>query len=118
MKWLKELAAKLRAKLAAPLRARLCADLALAVALVAAASPAHAQAVLGGGGGGGALSAIIQWFMQNIAVGLVMGAVIMIGLIAMAGRLGLLIVAGVCVGAVIIGNYSTIATTLTSAFGG
>ena len=96
----------------------------LAVALVAtstlpAAHVAYAQAVIGGGGGGGGLlNGIIQWFMQNIAIGLIGAAVIFVGILAMAGRLGLLIIAGVVCGALIIGNWSTIASTITSGFGG
>lgn len=96
-----------------PANARLVLALA---ALVAMAGRAQAQAIIGGGGGGGLLTSVITWVMSNIMVGLVMAAVLFIGVLIMAGRAGLLIICGVAVGALIIGNYQTIATTLTSGF--
>jgi len=74
---------------------------ALALTLAAAsASPAVAQAV--GGGGAGWLSRLWQTFLTNVAPGLGIAAIAVIGILALGARLGLIIVCGVVVGIYIV----------------
>jgi type IV secretory pathway VirB2 component (pilin) len=79
---------------------------ALAVALALAAGPAAAQ--VGGGGNAGWLSGLWQAFLTNVAPGLGIAAIAVIGILALGARLGLIIVCGVVVGIYIITHADTI----------
>jgi type IV secretory pathway VirB2 component (pilin) len=67
--------------------------------------------------GGGLLQTAVQWFYQNFALGIVMAAVFFAGILLMAGRIGWVLAVGICAGAVVIGNYATIASSLMGAGG-
>jgi type IV secretory pathway VirB2 component (pilin) len=64
------------------------------------------------GGGGGLLQTAVTWFFSNFALGIVMVAVIFAGIMLMAGHMRWPLAIGICAGAVIIGQYATIASAL------
>lgn len=74
-----------------------------------AVEPAYAQIAIGGGGGAGLLSQVIQWFITNIAQGLIMIAVVFAGVLLMFARHSLAGVALMVIGAIVISQYATIA---------
>ena len=76
--------------------------------LCLATSPALAQ-VAGGGGNTGLLSQVINWFVTNIAQGLIAAGVIFIGCLLLFGRHTLAGVAVMVIGALVIANYATLA---------
>lgn len=72
------------------------------------AAPAYAQ-IAGGGGNTGLLSQVINWFTTNIAEGLIAAGVLLVGCLLLFGRHSLAGVAVMVIGALVIGNYATIA---------
>lgn len=80
-----------------------------ALALCLATSPAFAQIGGIGGAGGGLLSQIINWFVTNIAQGLIMAGVLFVGGLLLFSRHSLAGIAVVVIGALVIANYATIA---------
>ncbi|MGE4043372.1 MAG: TrbC/VirB2 family protein [Acetobacteraceae bacterium] len=83
---------------------------AIALALTLAATDAFAQ--IAGGGGAGVLSGLWQFFLQNVAPGLGIAAIAVIGILAMGARLGLIIVCGIVIGIYVINHADTIYTTI------
>ncbi len=80
----------------------------LALVLASAlALPAFAQAV-GGGGDAGWLRGLWQTFLQNIAPGLGIAAIAVVGILAMGARLGLIIVCGIVIGIYIVNHADQI----------
>ena len=67
---------------------------------------AHAQV---GGGGSGAINSLTQWFMQNIARGLVMLGIIAVALGLFVMRFSAGVIASVVAGGIILANADTIA---------
>jgi type IV secretory pathway VirB2 component (pilin) len=84
------------------------AGVAIGGLLCLAISPALAQ-VAGGGGNTGLLSQVINWFVTNIAQGLIAAGVIFIGCLLLFGRHTLAGVAVMVIGALVIANYATLA---------
>ena len=76
--------------------------------LCLATSPGLAQ-VAGGGGNTGLLSQVINWFVTNIAQGLIAAGVIFIGCLLLFGRHTLAGIAVMVIGALVIANYATLA---------
>jgi type IV secretory pathway VirB2 component (pilin) len=76
--------------------------------LCLATSPAFAQ-VAGGGGNTGLLSQVINWFVTNIAEGLIAAGVIFVGCLLLFGRHTLAGIAVMVIGALVIANYATLA---------
>ena len=72
------------------------------------AAPAYAQ-IAGGGGNTGLLSQVINWFTTNIAEGLIASGVLLVGCLLLFGRHTLAGIAVMVIGALVIGNYGTIA---------
>jgi hypothetical protein len=68
---------------------------------------AHAQGI-GGGGGGGLLAPMITWFMQNIALGVIIMALIGCGIAVMCGYRNVMVLAGIAVGSAIVGHAAEI----------
>ena len=81
---------------------------AVAVALVALPELAHAQGV-GGGGGAGIITSIVQWFMQNVARGLVMLGIVVIAVLLFMQRFSAGVIASVVGGGLILANADAIA---------
>lgn len=79
---------------------------AIAFALSLVASQAFAQ--IGGGGAGGVFQGLWQFFLQNVAPGLGIAAIAVIGILAMGARIGLIIVCGIVLGIYIINHADTI----------
>jgi type IV secretory pathway VirB2 component (pilin) len=79
-----------------------------AVAAVVLLAPdlAHAQV---GGGGSGVIQQIIQWFMTNVARGLVMLGIIAVAIGMFVMRFSIAFIASVVVGGLILANADTIA---------
>jgi type IV secretory pathway VirB2 component (pilin) len=73
-----------------------------------ATSTAFAQ-VAGGGGNTGLLSQVINWFVTNIAEGLIAAGVIFVGCLLLFGRHTLAGIAVMVIGALVIANYATLA---------
>jgi type IV secretory pathway VirB2 component (pilin) len=71
-------------------------------------SPALAQ-IAGGGGNTGLLSQVINWFVTNIAEGLIAAGVIFVGCLLLFGRHTLAGIAVMVIGALVIANYATLA---------
>jgi hypothetical protein len=69
---------------------------------------AHAQGAIGGGGGN-LLQSAIQWFMQNLALGVITIALLGCGVAVMVGYRNFMVLGGIAVGAAIIGNAPAIA---------
>ncbi len=80
--------------------------LALGLALALATSPSLAQ--VAGGGNAGWLSGLWSTFLTNIAPGLGIAAIAVIGILAMGARLGLIIVCGIVIGIYVINHADTI----------
>ena len=72
------------------------------------AAPAYAQ-IAGGAGNTGLLSQVINWFTTNIVEGLIAAAVLFVGCLLLFGRHTLSGIAVMVIGALVIGNYGTIA---------
>lgn len=81
---------------------------AVAVTLVALPELAHAQGV-GGGGGAGIIDSIVQWFMQNVAKGLVMLGIVAIAVLLFMQRFSAGVIASVVGGGLILANADAIA---------
>ena len=81
---------------------------AVAVTLVALPELAHAQGV-GGGGGAGIIDNIVQWFMQNVAKGLVMLGIVAIAVLLFMQRFSAGVIASVVGGGLILANADAIA---------
>lgn len=92
------------------LSAKHAAALALGAALLVLLLPdlAHAQAV-GGGAGSGVVTQIVQWFMQNIARGLVMIGIIAVAIMLFVMRFSAGVIASVVAGGLILANADSIA---------
>jgi type IV secretory pathway VirB2 component (pilin) len=75
------------------------------LALTLAASQASAQIA---GGGAGWLQGLWQTFLQNIAPGLGIAAIAVVGILAMGARLGLIIVCGIVIGIYIVNHADQI----------
>ena len=67
---------------------------------------AHAQV---GGGGSGAINSLTQWFMTNIARGLVMLGIIAVAIGLFVMRFSVGVIASVVAGGIILANADTIA---------
>lgn len=80
----------------------------MAILLLVAVEPAHAQLAIGGGGGG-MLAQVIQWVVQNIVQGLILAAVLLVGCMLIFGRHTLAGIAVVAIGAIVISQYQAIA---------
>ena len=80
----------------------------VAVTLVALPELAHAQGV-GGGGGAGIINSIVQWFMQNVAKGLVMLGIVAIAVLLFMQRFSAGVIASVVGGGLILANADAIA---------
>ena len=74
--------------------------LAAAVLAIAAADPAMAQ--VAGGGGGGAFTAVYQWFMANIWLGLVMLGIVCVGVMFWLGKAAVYVIALGAMGGLIV----------------
>lgn len=81
------------------------ATVAIAVALQ---HPAFAQFATGGGGSSGLLAPILQWFGTNIVAGLIEVGILGIGIAMLFQRFFMGVLAMMVVGALVIGNASTI----------
>ena len=81
---------------------------AVAVTLVALPELAHAQGV-GGGGGASIINNIVQWFMQNVAKGLVMLGIVAIAVLLFMQRFSAGVIASVVGGGLILANADAIA---------
>jgi type IV secretory pathway VirB2 component (pilin) len=79
-----------------------------AIALVVLLLPdlAHAQI---GGGGSGVVNQIVQWFMTNVARGLVMLGIIAVAIGLFVARFSMGIIASVVGGGLLLANADTIA---------
>jgi type IV secretory pathway VirB2 component (pilin) len=82
---------------------------ALAVLAILLAAPAAYAQIAGGGGNTGLLSQVINWFTTNIAEGLIASGVLLVGCLLLFGRHTLAGIAVMVIGALVIGNYATIA---------
>lgn len=67
---------------------------------------AHAQV---GGGGSGVINQIVQWFMTNVARGLVMLGIIAVAIGLFVARFSMGIIASVVGGGLLLANADTIA---------
>jgi type IV secretory pathway VirB2 component (pilin) len=79
---------------------------AAALAVVLLPDPAHAQV---GGGGSGVVNSLTQWFMTNVARGLVMLGIIAVALGLFVMRFSAGVIASVVTGGLILANADTIA---------
>src|SRR5260370_7180646 len=79
---------------------------AAALAVVLLPDLAHAQI---GGGGSGVVSSLTQWFMTNVARGLVMLGIIAVALGLFVMRFSAGVIASVVTGGLILANADTIA---------
>lgn len=80
--------------------------IAFALTLVLASHAAFAQIATGGTGGW--LSGLLQVFLTNIAPGLGIAAIAVIGILAMGARLGLVIVCGIVIGIYVVNHAAEI----------
>ncbi len=78
------------------------------IAIVLLTQPAFAQFAVGGGGSSGLLAPILQWFGTNIVAGLIEVGVLGIGIAMLFQRFFMGVLAMMVVGALVIGNASTI----------
>ena len=85
------------------------AALFIAAALVVLLLPdlAHAQV---GGGGSGVINQIVQWFMTNVARGLVMLGIIAVAIGLFVARFSMGIIASVVGGGLLLANADSIAS--------
>lgn len=83
----------------------------VAVALIALPELAHAQGV-GGGGGAGIIAGIVQWFMTNVAKGLVMLGIVAVAVMLFVMRFSVGIIASVVCGGLILANADALAGLL------
>jgi type IV secretory pathway VirB2 component (pilin) len=79
-----------------------------AVACAAVLLPDLAQAQVGGGGGG-VINSLTQWFMTNVARGLVMLGIIAVAIGLFVMRFSVSVIASVVGGGLILANADTIA---------
>jgi type IV secretory pathway VirB2 component (pilin) len=79
---------------------------AAALAVVLLPNLAHAQV---GGGGSGVVNSLTQWFMTNVARGLVMLGIIAVALGLFVMRFSAGVIASVVTGGLILANADTIA---------
>lgn len=94
------------------------AFVAVAVALVGLPDVAAAQGIGGGiTGSGGLLQPALTWFGTNLAGGIVMAGVLFVGLGLLVMRMFVGGILMMVVGALVIGNYQTIASALVSGAG-
>ncbi len=81
---------------------------AVTAAVVLLPDLAHAQGV-GGGGGAGIIDGVVQWFLTNVARGLVMLGIIAIAVFMFVQRFSPGIIASVVVGGLVLANADTLA---------
>jgi type IV secretory pathway VirB2 component (pilin) len=81
-------------------------NVALFAAVVLLPDMAHAQI---GGGGSGVINSLTQWFMTNVAHGLVMLGIIAVAIGLFVMRFSMGVIASVVAGGIILANADTIA---------
>ncbi len=79
---------------------------------------AHAQAIGGGGSGSGWMQGALDLFTNNLMAGIGIAAILFIGALFLAGRVGLLLVVGVIAGIIVMSRASQIYTLIAGAAGG